>query len=48
MCMQMFSQYNMKSIRLFAWFLHKVFKNIYEKVVVDKSALLKLKNHNEK
>ena len=48
MCIQMFSQYNMRSIRLFAWFLHKVFKTIYEKVVVDKQALIKLRNHNEK
>lgn len=38
----------MNSIRLFAWFLHKVFKTIYEKVVVDTQALLKLRNHNEK
>lgn len=38
----------MNSIRLFAWFLHKVFKTIYEKVVVDTQALLKLRNLNEK
>lgn len=44
----MFSQYNMRSIRLFAWSLHKIFKTIYEKVVVDAQALMKLRNHNEK
>lgn len=36
MCEQMFSQYSMGSIRGFAWFLHKVFRTIYEKVVIDK------------
>lgn len=44
----MFSQYNMRAIRIFAWFLHKVFKTIYEKVVVDTNAFQKLRNHNEK
>ena len=48
MCEQMFSQYSMKSIRTFAWFLHKVFRTIYEKVVIDKNAIEKLRNHNEK
>jgi glycerol-3-phosphate O-acyltransferase len=38
----------MKSIRVFAWFLHKVFKTIYERVVIDKQAMMKLRNHNEK
>lgn len=46
MCTQMFSQYSMNSIRMFAWFLHKVFRTIYEKVVIDKSSMAKLKNHN--
>ncbi len=44
----MFSQYNMRAIRVFGWFLHKVFKTIYEKVVVDTQAFQKLRNHNEK
>lgn len=48
MCTQMFSQYSMNSIRGFAWFLHKVFRTIYEKVVVDKTAIVKLRNHDEK
>lgn len=48
MCEQMFSQYSMNSIRGFAWFLHKVFRTIYEKVVIDKSSMTKLRNHNEK
>jgi hypothetical protein len=38
----------MRAIRVFAWFLHKVFKTIYEKVVVDTQAFQKLRNHNEK
>lgn len=38
----------MSSIRGFAWFLHKVFRSIYEKVVVDKKAIMKLKNRDEK
>ena len=47
MCLQMFSDYSMNSIRLFAWFLHKVFGTIYEKVVVDKEAIAKIKAHIE-
>ena len=38
----------MKSIRMFGWFLHKVFKTIYEKVVVNKSDIMKIKNLDEK
>ena len=38
----------MGSIRGFAWFLHKIFKTIYEKVVVDRSVIMKFKNHDEK
>ena len=34
----------MSSIRGFGCFLHKVFKKIYEKVVIDETALEKLKN----
>jgi glycerone phosphate O-acyltransferase/fatty acyl-CoA reductase len=44
----MFSQYSMSSIRGFAWFLHKIFRAIYEKVVVDKKAIMRLKNWDEK
>lgn len=47
MCIQMFSDYSMKSIRMFAWFLHKVFGTIYEKVVIDKAGLTKIQSHNE-
>ena len=45
MCVQMFSDYSMKSIRMFGWFLHKLFGTIYEKVVVDKAALAKIQAH---
>jgi glycerone phosphate O-acyltransferase/fatty acyl-CoA reductase len=38
----------MNSVRGFAWFLHKLFRTIYEKVVVDKLAIMKLKNWDEK
>ncbi len=43
----MFSDYSMGSIRVFAWFLHKVFGSIYERVVVDKAAITRLQSHNE-
>ena len=42
-CKLMFADYNMTLIRSFGWFLHKVFKRIYEKVVIDEQALDKLK-----
>ena len=42
----MFSDYSMKSIRMFAWFLTKLFKSIYERVVVDKDAIAKIKAHD--
>lgn len=42
-CKLMFADYNMSLIRGFGWFLHKVFKRIYEKVVIDENALDKLK-----
>lgn len=38
----------MGSIRVFAWFLHKVFRTIYEKVVIDKKSMGVLRNHDEK
>ncbi len=31
-CRVMFADYNIKIMRFFAWFLHKAFKMIYEKV----------------
>ena len=43
----MFSDYSMRSIRMFGWFLHKLFSNIYEKVVVNKSDIAKIQNYNE-
>ena len=43
----MFSDYSMRSIRLFGWFLHKLFSNIYQKVVVDKGDIAKIKNHRD-
>jgi len=42
----MFSDYSMGSIRLFGWFLHKLFNSIYDRVIVDQAALDKLKNRN--
>lgn len=33
---------------MMAWFLHKLFKQIYEKVVIDDSHLKPLLNHNVK
>jgi hypothetical protein len=42
----MFSDYSMRSIRMFGWFLHKLFSNIYEKVVVNKSDIAKIKSYN--
>lgn len=36
----------MKSIRMFGWILHKVFKAIYEKVVVDKNDVMKIRNYD--
>lgn len=45
-CVTMFSDYSMKSIRMFGWFLHKLFSTIYEKVVVDKGDIAKIQNHS--
>lgn len=47
MCMQMFSDYSMSSIRVFGWFLHKLFRAIYERVVVDKGAIARIQGHDE-
>lgn len=38
----------MKIIRIFGWFITKVFRQIYEKVVINEPALLQLQNHNQK
>lgn len=44
----MISNYKMPVIRAMAWFLHKVFKQIYEKVVIDDHHLKLLASHNTK
>ena len=31
----MMADYNMSTLRLFGWVLHKIFKQLYENVVVD-------------
>ena len=43
----MFSDYSMRSIRMFGWFLHKVFSTIYDRVVVDQNALAKIRNRSD-
>ena len=35
----MMAEYNMGILRMFGWVLHKIFKTIYEKVVVDDTIL---------
>ena len=45
---EMMAEYNMGVIRLFGWVLHKIFKTIYEKVVVDDKVLQHLKHHDSK
>ncbi len=45
---EMRASYNMGVIRVFGWTLHKIFKTIYEKVVVDDSVLSHLKHHDTK
>ena len=32
-CQTMFAEYNMKTLRFFAWSLHKAFQRLYEKVL---------------
>jgi len=44
----MMADYNMKTLRLFGWIVHKMFKRLYENVVVDKETLELLQNHNPK
>jgi hypothetical protein len=36
---EMMAEYNMGILRMFGWVLHKIFKTIYEKVVVDDTIL---------
>ena len=38
-CKEMMADYNMSTLRLFGWVLHKIFKRLYENVVVDKETL---------
>lgn len=44
----MFAKIDMKALRFFVWFMHKVFKQIYEQVVVDRNAIRELKSYEEK
>jgi glycerol-3-phosphate O-acyltransferase len=45
---EMISDYKMPFLRAMAWFLHKVFKSIYEKVVIDDHQLKLLASHDVK
>jgi len=47
-CDKMFGDFNMSLMRMFAWFFHKVFNTIYEKVIVDKAYLKYLANYDKK
>jgi glycerone phosphate O-acyltransferase/fatty acyl-CoA reductase len=47
-CKVMFADYSMPMIRTFGWFLTKVFKQIYEKVVIDDTTLKRLLEHDQK
>ncbi|CAK65858.1 unnamed protein product (macronuclear) [Paramecium tetraurelia] len=47
-CEVMFANYNMGVIRIFAWFITKVFRQIYEKVQINEQAMLELQNYNQK
>jgi hypothetical protein len=38
----MFADYNMPVLRTFGWFMTKVFRRIYEKVVIDEETLKKI------
>lgn len=44
----MIADYNMKMLTVFGWFLHKVFKQIYEKIVIDDTILQSFANHDAK
>ena len=43
-CDQLFANYSLPILRLFAWTLNKIFKQIYEKVVVDEHSLERIMN----
>lgn len=45
---RMFSEIRAKAVRTFAWFMHKVWRQMYEKVVVDEKALQDLKQLDPK
>lgn len=45
---EMMAEYNMGVLRTFGWVLHKIFKTIYEKVVVDDKILEHLRHHDAK
>jgi glycerol-3-phosphate O-acyltransferase len=47
MCVSMFSEYSMRSIRLFGWLLHKLFSSMYERVVTDKTDIARIQAHDE-
>ena len=47
-CKVMFADYSMPVIRWFGWFLTKVFKQIYDKVVIDDTTLKMLRDHDQK
>ncbi len=47
-CKVMFADYKMTMIRYFGWFLTKVFKQIYEKVVIDYEGLKQLEEYDAK
>lgn len=44
---RMFARMNLKMVKIFAWFLRKVWRRIYEKVVVDHAGLEKIQKLNE-
>lgn len=45
---QMLADYQQPTIRFFAWFLHKLYKQIYDQVVVDEAMLQRLHDYDEK
>lgn len=44
----MFADFKMSMIRAFGWFLTKVFKQIYEKVVIDYEGLKQIQDYDSK
>jgi hypothetical protein len=39
MASEIFGEFRMPVVRLFAWTLHKIFKSIYEKIYIDEEML---------